>query len=252
MTRAFLVVATLSLTACATPFPNYAVARPGATAVRFPTQPEGTKAALRGVLTFAGMELPMTLRVWRLLAANGNEPSLRIIAGTDMGGTAFHVVQHDGAVTVIQRSEMLPEPMLRDGLVGDLKHSFTVAIDSDRAVTHESGQPALLREDGIRRALFWSSTPGGPIDRIDRGVDGALTSTTALTWDQARPTGVEIQNTQFDYTLELETLEWEPAALSANTFSDRAVKSEVTQSLRDVRIDPAAGTASARLVFARS
>lgn len=210
-----------SIAACATPFPPYELTSEieNTLSRRFPHHADGTRMTLRAILEYQGMELPMTLRIWRMLPS-----SCRIIVTDDLGGTLLHVVDHESAFTILRRAPALPEEFVRS-LCRDLRAwMFLRPHPDDRMVSLEDGTPALLQSsDRIlgTHTLFRATEPGQPIDRITLGCNGLLTSRIKLEWDGGRPRNIEIENHRSGYTVDLEVREWQPTELTPAKFKTK-------------------------------
>jgi hypothetical protein len=215
-----LLLTSLSIgaTSCGVPFPSVRLTDDSAQTAdlrqRFPRVPVGTQMTLRAILAARGMELPLTLRIWR------KRPGMyRAIFADDLGGTPLHVVQRGSQLFLVARAGMLDERLVRDGLCRDLgAWLFLRGSETDHAAVLADGTRALLQTEGAHRSLRWATTPSGPIDRVATGTAGRLDSTIQLEWDGARPSSVLIENHQFGFTLSLELKEWQPADLTAKTF----------------------------------
>lgn len=169
---------------------------------------------LRAILTMHGMELPLTLRVWRQLP-----DTYRAILADDLGGTPIHFVQRGAEVTIVARAEMLDERMVRDGLCRDLAEwLFLRSSERDHTATLADDTRALLRVNGSLRSLRWATTASGPIDRIATGTADRLDAMIQLEWEGEELRNVLIENHRFGFTLSLEVKEWQPADLSPKTF----------------------------------
>lgn len=208
----------LLLQSCALPFPSWQplddppLARELSGA--FPDQPPGSRSTVRAIISLDGMELPLTLRIFRLSPDN-----LRVFAVEDLGGTLFHFVIRGGETSVIARASAIPLEVLVRGVAEDLAlWLLSSARDGDRAVRHADGALALLRERGDRQTLFWSSAMGAAIDHIADGRGDRLIREIEMGWEGNLPADAMVINHEMGYTMDLEVREWNPADLTPDRF----------------------------------
>ncbi len=179
-----------------------------------------TKATIRAIITIAGMELPMTLRLLRKPPA-----SLRVIALDDFGGTIFHFVRTAKETTVLRRAPLIPAELLSSGLAEDLASWFFLADPESTVLVQLAPESAnstntygLLRETNGYATLYSSSKPDGPLDRVQTGVGGRLHTTIDCVWSGREPSSARIVNHRFGYTMDLDVRKWQIEDLTNARF----------------------------------